>query len=121
MPHDLIFPIISILGNELQIFQKCPDAEIYDMCKTRDVLVFLIMLNTGTNVNALKQLFDHSFVVRCIVCGDAEQFLTQVKIHKHVEDIITKILPRVGPFEGMKCQDTVVQLEFCINPMHSNC
>ena len=67
------------------------------MCKTRDVLVFLIMLNTGTNVNALKQLFDYNFVLRCIVCGDTEQFLRQVEIHKYVEDIITKILLCVGP------------------------
>ena len=70
--HNFIFSIISILSNELQIFQKYSDYEVYDVYTTRDVLVFLIMLNTSANVNALKQLFDHSFIVQYIICGDVE-------------------------------------------------
>jgi len=46
------------------------------MCQTGDVLIFLIMLNAGTNVDVFEQVSDHSLVVRCIIGGDAEQFLT---------------------------------------------
>jgi len=90
------------------------------MCETRDVLIFLIMLNTGTNVDAIKQLSDHSLVVQCIIRGNAEQFLTQVEIHKRIEDIIAEILSGVCSFEDMECQQTIVQSEVFINPMNTN-
>jgi len=90
------------------------------MCETRDVLIFLIMLNAGMNVDAIKQLSDHSLVVRCIIRGNAEQFLTQVEIHKRIEDIIAEILSGVCSFEDMECQQTIVQSEVFINPMNTN-
>jgi len=90
------------------------------MCETRDVLIFLIMLNAGMNVDAIKQLSDHSLVVRCIIRGNAEQFLTQVEIHKRIEDIIAEILSGVCSFKDMECQQTVMQSEVFINPMNSN-
>ena len=87
--------------------------------KTWDVLVFLIILNTDININVLKQLFDNSFVW-CIIYGDTEQILTQVEIYNHINDIIAKILLCIGLFERMECQETIMQLEFYINPIHSN-
>ena len=73
------------------------------MCKTRDVLIFLIMLNARTNVEVFKQVSDHSLVVRCIIGGDAEQFLTQIEIHKCIKHVIAEILTRVRSFEDMEC------------------
>ena len=117
--QNLIFSVISLLANKRQIFQKLSDNQVYDMCKTWDVLVFLIILNTDININVLKQLFDNSFVW-CIIYGDTEQILTQVEIYNHINDIIAKILLCIELFERMECQETIMQLEFYINPIHSN-
>ena len=78
------------------------------MCETRDVLIFLIMLNARTNVEVFKQVSDHSLVVRCIIGGDAEQFLTQIEIHKRIEDVIAEILTCVSLVEDIECQETVI-------------
>ena len=72
------------------------------MCETRDVLILLIMLNAGMNVDAFKQMTDHGFVVQCIIGGNAEEFFTQIEIHEGIEDVIAEILTGVGPFEDME-------------------
>ncbi len=118
--HDIIVPFISVISQNLQVFQKCADNKVYDVCETRDVLVFLIMLNTSMEVDAVEQVRDHGIVFRCIISGDTEQLLAQIEIHQRVEDILGEILPRVHPFQGLECQETIVQLEFRVDPMCSN-
>ena len=78
------------------------------MRKIRDVLIFLIMVYICTNVDVFKQLSNHSLMVPCIIGGNAEQFLTQIEIHKRIEDVIAEILASVGPFEDMECQETIM-------------
>ena len=78
------------------------------MCETWDVLIFLIMVYVHTNVDIFKELSNHSLVVRCIINGNTKQFLTQIEIHKRIEDVIAEILTCVSLVEDIEFQETVI-------------
>jgi len=48
--HSFIIPFLLSISEDPQVFQKCADNEVYNMCETRDMLVLLIMLHTGADI-----------------------------------------------------------------------
>ena len=79
-----------------------------------------VRIHVAHTIDLIEQFRDHGVIVWSVIGGDAEQFLAEIKVHKCIHDIFSQIFTRVGTLEGMECQETVVESEFCINPVRSD-
>ena len=84
----------------------------------------VLSLGIPFNPNLCKfdlQMFRHRVVVGCVVRGDTEQLAAYVVLNENIVDSRGKVVAGVMIFENFKCEKRLMQIEFFIDIMTSDC